>query len=161
MADIGGISTILKGAKFLIVILGLFLPLSIKQLFVHENSYNTLSLSRTSFPHDFIFGAASSAYQYEGAVKEDGRGPSIWDTFTHDHQDKIKDGSNGDIAVDSYHRYKEDVKIIKEMGLDAYRLSISWSRILPSTSHFICKKRRKAEWGYQLERNPILQQCHQ
>lgn len=63
MADIGGIFTILKGAKFLIVILGLFLPLSIKQLVVHENSYNTLSLSRTSFPHDFIFGAASSAYQ--------------------------------------------------------------------------------------------------
>ncbi|KAE8682964.1 Beta-glucosidase 24 [Hibiscus syriacus] len=90
------------------------------------------SLSRKSFPAGFLFGTASSSYQYEGAAKGGGRGPSIWDTFTHKHPEKIADGSNGDVAVDSYHRYKEDVGIMKEMGLDAYRFSISWSRILPN-----------------------------
>ncbi|XP_042479582.1 beta-glucosidase 13-like isoform X2 [Macadamia integrifolia] len=89
------------------------------------------SLSRDSFPAGFIFGTASSAYQYEGAANEGGRKPSIWDTFTHEHPDKIMDQSNGDVAIDSYHRYKEDVSAMKEMGMDAYRFSISWSRILP------------------------------
>ncbi|WVZ02107.1 hypothetical protein V8G54_022913 [Vigna mungo] len=88
-------------------------------------------LNRNSFPTGFIFGTASSAYQYEGAANEGGRGPSIWDTFTHKYPEKIEDRSNGDVAVDSYHRYKEDVKIMKDMNLDAYRFSISWSRILP------------------------------
>ncbi|KAB2077745.1 hypothetical protein ERO13_A06G117500v2 [Gossypium hirsutum] len=90
------------------------------------------SLSRASFPVGFIFGTASSSYQYEGAAKEGGRDPSIWDTFSHEYPDKIADGSNGDVAIDSYHRYKEDIGIMKEMGLDAYRFSISWSRILPN-----------------------------
>ncbi|XP_042520769.1 beta-glucosidase 13-like isoform X2 [Macadamia integrifolia] len=89
------------------------------------------SFSRSSFPASFIFGTASSAYQYEGAANEGGRKPSIWDTFTHQHPDKITDHSNGDVAIDSYHRYKEDVNVMKEMGMDAYRFSISWSRILP------------------------------
>ncbi|KAI4324290.1 hypothetical protein L6164_023841 [Bauhinia variegata] len=89
------------------------------------------SLNRSSFPKGFIFGTASSAYQYEGAANIDGRGPSIWDTFCHKYPEKIKDGKNGDVAVDAYHRYKEDVKIMKELNLDAYRFSISWSRILP------------------------------
>ncbi|KAL9296523.1 hypothetical protein ACSQ67_022419 [Phaseolus vulgaris] len=88
-------------------------------------------LNRSSFPQGFVFGAASSAYQYEGAAREGGRGPSIWDTFTHKYPQKIKDGSNGDVADDSYHRYKEDIGIMKYMNLDAYRFSISWSRILP------------------------------
>ncbi|CAL0304191.1 unnamed protein product [Lupinus luteus] len=88
-------------------------------------------LNRSSFPLGFIFGAASSAYQYEGAATKGGRGPSIWDTFTHKYPQKIKDRSNGDVADDSYHRYKEDIGIIKNMNFDAYRFSISWSRVLP------------------------------
>ncbi|KAF4369156.1 hypothetical protein G4B88_020934 [Cannabis sativa] len=94
--------------------------------------YASLHLNRTSFPPGFIFGTASSSYQYEGAANEDGRGPSIWDNFTHKYPEKITDGSNGDVAIDEYHRYKEDVGIMKEMNLDAYRFSISWSRLLPN-----------------------------
>ncbi|KDP25142.1 hypothetical protein JCGZ_22677 [Jatropha curcas] len=96
-----------------------------------ESRYDTVSFNRSSFPVGFLFGTASSSYQYEGAANEGGRGPSIWDTYTHRYPGKIKDGSNGDVAIDAYHRYKEDVGIMKEMGLDAYRFSISWSRILP------------------------------
>ncbi|XP_066369553.1 beta-glucosidase 24-like isoform X1 [Miscanthus floridulus] len=90
------------------------------------------NVSRSQFPKGFLFGTASSAYQYEGAVREGGRGPSIWDTYTHTHPEKIADGSNGDIAIDSYHRYQEDVKIMKDIGFNAYRFSISWTRILPN-----------------------------
>ncbi|PIA43739.1 hypothetical protein AQUCO_01800058v1 [Aquilegia coerulea] len=86
----------------------------------------------TSFPNDFIFGSASSSYQYEGAHNEDGRAPSIWDNFTHTYPEKIKDGSNGDRGNDHYHRYKEDVALMKRMGANAHRFSISWSRILPN-----------------------------
>ncbi|XP_074268622.1 beta-glucosidase 12-like [Silene latifolia] len=92
--------------------------------------YGISFLNRSSFP-DFIFGSASSAYQFEGGASEDGKGANIWDTYTHKFPGNIADGNNGDVADDSYHRYKDDVKILKEMGLDAYRFSISWSRILP------------------------------
>ncbi|KAI0494240.1 hypothetical protein KFK09_024372 [Dendrobium nobile] len=88
-------------------------------------------LGRRNFPPDFVFGAATAAYQIEGAVDKGGRGPSIWDTYTHKFPERIADGSNGDVAADSYHRYEEDVKLLKELGMDAYRFSISWSRILP------------------------------
>ncbi|XP_038903805.1 cyanogenic beta-glucosidase-like isoform X2 [Benincasa hispida] len=88
-------------------------------------------VKRSCFPGDFVFGTASSAYQTEGGAFEDGKGPSIWDTFTHTHPEKIKDGHDGDVAADSYHRYKKDVAIMKQMGFNAYRFSIAWSRILP------------------------------
>lgn len=91
-------------------------------------------LDRKSFPEGFVFGTASSAYQYEGGAREDGKGLSSWDKYTHSHPERILDGSNGDVAVNQYHRYKEDVNIMKDMGLDAYRFSISWSRILPNGS---------------------------
>ncbi|XP_059429779.1 beta-glucosidase 12-like [Corylus avellana] len=99
---------------------------------VRPNHYSTASLSRSSFPEGFIFGTASASYQFEGAAKEDGKGASIWDTYTHTYPGKITDHSTGDVAVDQYHRYKEDVHLMKKMGLDGYRLSISWSRVLPN-----------------------------
>ncbi|XP_028801510.1 beta-glucosidase 12-like [Neltuma alba] len=89
------------------------------------------SVNRSCFPAGFLFGTASASFQYEGAAKEGGRGPCIWDTFTHKYPERIADRSNGDVANDQYHRYKEDIGIMKYMNLDAYRFSISWSRILP------------------------------
>ncbi|XP_024985316.1 cyanogenic beta-glucosidase-like [Cynara cardunculus var. scolymus] len=88
-------------------------------------------VNRSSFPENFVFGAATSSFQNEGGANDDGRAPSIWDTFTRRHPDKISDHSNAVTATDSYHRYKEDVRMVKQMGMDAYRFSISWSRILP------------------------------
>jgi len=90
-------------------------------------------IGRSSFPKGFIFGAGSSAYQVEGAAREGGKGPSIWDTFSH-IPGKIDDGKNGDVALDQYHRYKEDVQLLKYMGMDVYRFSISWPRIFPKGS---------------------------
>jgi beta-glucosidase len=84
-----------------------------------------------TFAKDFKFGVATSSYQIEGAVAEDGRTPSIWDTFCTT-PGKINEGQTGDIACDHYHRYKEDVRILKEIGVDAYRFSISWPRIFPA-----------------------------
>src|SRR5947207_1631701 len=83
-----------------------------------------------SFPSGFVWGTATSAYQIEGAVDEDGRGRSIWDTFAHT-PGKIGDHSNADRANDHYHRYKEDVGLIKGLGVKAYRFSIAWPRVFP------------------------------
>jgi beta-glucosidase len=85
---------------------------------------------RAGFPRDFLWGTATSAYQVEGAVHEEGRGPSIWDTFSHT-PGKIRDGSNGDVSTDHYHRYKEDVALMKAMGAKAYRFSVAWPRVFP------------------------------
>ncbi len=82
------------------------------------------------FPNGFVWGAATAAYQVEGAVAEDGRGPSIWDTFSHT-PGKVAGGDTGDVAVDQYHRYPQDVAIMAELGLDAYRFSVAWSRVVP------------------------------
>src|SRR4051812_28878414 len=84
-----------------------------------------------SFPEGFVWGTATSSYQIEGAVNEDGRGPSIWDTFSHT-PGKIGDGTNADIANDHYHRYKDDVGLIKDLGAKAYRFSIAWPRVFPN-----------------------------
>jgi len=82
------------------------------------------------FPDDFRWGAATAAYQIEGAANEDGRGPSIWDTFSHT-PGNVVNGDNGDVACDSYHRYEEDIRLIRELGVDSYRFSFAWPRIFP------------------------------
>ncbi|KAK6934372.1 Glycoside hydrolase family 1 [Dillenia turbinata] len=114
------------------------------------------SITRADFPPGFVFGTASSAYQFEGAVNEGNKGPSIWDTFAKE-SGRIVDKSNADIAVDQYHRFKDmiaeegdeslwykismtaktetlqdDIDLMKDLGMDAYRFSISWPRIFPN-----------------------------
>jgi len=83
-----------------------------------------------AFPAGFLWGTATAAYQIEGAVSEDGRGPSIWDTFTHT-PGKIRNDDNGDVSDDHYHRYRDDVRSMKALAAAAYRFSISWPRIFP------------------------------
>ena len=90
----------------------------------------TRAAART-FPRDFYWGTATAAYQIEGAWNEDGKGPSIWDTFMHT-PGKAVGGITGDVAVDHYHRYKDDVRLMKDIGASAYRFSISWPRIFPT-----------------------------
>jgi len=85
----------------------------------------------SKFPKDFIWGAAAASYQIEGAAREEGKGPSIWDAFSHT-PGKVLNGDTGDVACDHYHRYAEDVGLMKEIGLKAYRFSISWPRVIPS-----------------------------
>jgi beta-glucosidase len=84
----------------------------------------------SAFPEGFIWGAATAAYQIEGATTEDGRGPSIWDTFSHT-PGRVRGGDTGDVAADHYHRYAQDVDLMADLNLDAYRFSIAWPRIQP------------------------------
>ncbi len=86
-----------------------------------------------TFPAGFLFGTATASYQIEGAVAEDGRTPSIWDTFSHT-PGKVLNGDTGDVATDHYHRWREDVAILRELGVDAYRFSVAWPRVQPGGS---------------------------
>ena len=86
-----------------------------------------------TFPQQFVWGAATASYQIEGAVAEDGRGPSIWDTFSHT-PGKVERGETGDVAADHYHRMRDDVAIMAGLGLRSYRFSIAWPRIVPAGS---------------------------
>ncbi|KAF3455389.1 hypothetical protein FNV43_RR00012 [Rhamnella rubrinervis] len=123
-------------------------------------SYFPSPFNRTLFPPDFIFGAGSSAYQIEGAAHLDGKGPNNWDTFTENHPGQMQRSdynkellmssafhdvhglritstvdstlTSGVVAADFYHRYKEDIQLMKQIGLENFRFSISWSRVLPT-----------------------------
>jgi beta-glucosidase len=87
--------------------------------------------SPRAFPEGFLWGSATASYQVEGAAKEDGRGPSIWDTFSH-IPGKTANGDTGDVADDFYHRYPEDIAMMKDMGLKSFRFSVSWTRVFPT-----------------------------
>ena len=88
-------------------------------------------MKKIEFPRGFLWGAATSSYQIEGAWDADGKGESVWDEISHNTK-FIKTQETGDIACDHYNRYKEDVQIMKNLGLNAYRFSVSWPRIFPS-----------------------------
>ena len=96
---------------------------------------NSSKLDRlvSQFPPDFVWGVATSSFQIEGAAAEDGKGPSIWDTFCR-QPDKIADQSNGDVACDHYHRLNDDLNLIASLGVVAYRFSVSWPRVRPTGS---------------------------
>ena len=104
----------------------LILPSGISQI---SNSTNP-NFTKTDFGKDFKWGVATASYQIEGAWDEDGKGPSIWDTFTQ-NTNRIKDGSTGNVACDFYHSYKSDIQLVKDLNFDVFRFSISWSRIFP------------------------------
>jgi beta-glucosidase len=89
-----------------------------------------LAVGADGLPADFLWGVATAAYQIEGAAAEDGRGPSIWDTFAHT-PGKVRGGDTGDVACDHYHRYREDVRLMADLGVRAYRFSVSWPRVQP------------------------------
>jgi len=88
---------------------------------------------RSQFPDSFVWGCATASYQVEGAVHEDGRKPSVWDTFSHTPGHVAMD-HNGDVAADHYHRYKDDIQLLKWLGVKAYRFSIAWPRVVPDGS---------------------------
>jgi beta-glucosidase len=89
-----------------------------------------MTIDSSSFPSDFVWGAATASYQIEGAVHEDGRGESVWDRFCAT-PGKVRGGDTGDVACDFYHRYSDDIRLMKELGIDAFRFSIAWPRVLP------------------------------
>src|SRR2546430_5407268 len=87
--------------------------------------------SVSGFPSTFVWGTATAAYQIEGAASEDGRGTSIWDTFSHT-PGKVLNGDTGDVACDHYHNWRDDLALLRELGVGAYRFSVSWPRISPT-----------------------------
>ncbi|KAK9875316.1 hypothetical protein WA026_007711 [Henosepilachna vigintioctopunctata] len=90
------------------------------------------TISDKFFPKDFVFGVSTSAYQIEGAWNLSGKGENMLDYMTHTYTNRIFDKSNGDIACDSYHKIDEDIEMLKDLGVNFYRFSLSWSRILPT-----------------------------
>jgi beta-glucosidase len=97
---------------------------------IGDRAFAAIRPSERRFPKDFVWGCATAAYQIEGAVNEDGRGQTIWDVFSHT-AGRIQQGATGDVACDSYHRFREDTRLLKNLGVGAYRMSIAWSRIFP------------------------------
>ena len=112
---------------------GVFLPDVLKAM-------NPVEMRSSDFGKDFIWGTATASYQIEGAWKADGKGESIWDRFTHSKPGKIKTRENGDVAVDFYNRYESDLDLMQQMGLQHFRFSISWPRLLPEGSGKINQK---------------------
>lgn len=95
-----------------------------------DDEGTSVTIDLAALPEDFLWGTATSAYQIEGAVAEDGRSASIWDTFSHT-PGKIDNGDDGDVACDHYHRWREDIGIMRGLGTNAYRLSVAWPRVMP------------------------------
>jgi hypothetical protein len=125
--------------KFLrpFIITGIIVSILIASVLVHHLTHRNRITTKTSmyqrhhsFPNPFVWGAATSAYQIEGAAKEDGKGVSIWDTYC-EQEGKIADGSSGAVACDHYHRIQEDVQLLHSLRVQAYRFSIAWTRIYP------------------------------
>ena len=94
---------------------------------------------KKQFPEGFLWGVSSASYQIEGAVREDGRGESIWDRFCR-IPGNVRNGDTGDEAVDFYHRYREDIGLMKELGIPAFRFSIAWPRIFPEDEFHVNEK---------------------
>ncbi|XP_004527187.1 myrosinase 1 [Ceratitis capitata] len=107
------------------------------------------------FPKNFAFGVATSAYQIEGAWNEDGKAPSVWDIYTHDHPESILDHSAGDDAAESYHRFDQDLAALKDLKVNFYRFSITWSRVLPNGDTTV--KNQKAIDYYNMVIDKLLQ----
>ena len=102
---------------------------------ISENGTGSIKRSvrcteRDDWPRDFIWGVSTSSFQIEGAAREDGRGPSIWDSFLRGRA-RVANRDTGDIACDHYHRYAEDIALMKSLGVQAYRFSVAWPRLLP------------------------------
>ncbi len=89
------------------------------------------NLPLSAFPDDFVWGAATASYQIEGAANEDGRGESVWDRFSAT-PGKVRNGDSGAVACDFYHRYSDDIRLMNELGVDAFRFSIAWPRVYPN-----------------------------
>ena len=117
-----------------------------------------------SFPEGFLWGAATAAYQIEGAISEDGRAPSIWDAFCRS-PGTIEGGDSGDVACDHYHRCREDIALMQELGLQTYRLSLAWPRIVPEGDGEINPEglafyRRLLEWLHEAGISPMVTLYH-